>query len=142
VIASRDLSDLHPIVKVKCEAHLAACKQAGIDLLITCTYRDNEMQDHLYAQGRTIQGSIVTNAKGGQSAHNYRLAYDVVPVRCGKPVWGTSLSTDKALWDRVGELGEAQGLEWAGRWKTFKEMPHFQFLNGHPMIYFQNGGVL
>ena len=141
MIASRLLSALNPIVAAKCEAHIAACKAEGIELLITCTYRDSEMQDHLYAQGRTEPGKIVTNAKGGQSAHNYRLAYDIVPMLYGKPVWGTA-GSDGELWQRAGQLGEAQGLEWAGRWATFKELPHFQYLGGHPMSYFAQGGTL
>jgi hypothetical protein len=33
-------------------------------------------QDALYAQGRTRKGLRVTNAKGGQSYHNYGLAAD------------------------------------------------------------------
>ena len=141
MIASRLLSALNPIVAAKCEAHIAACKAEGIELLITCTFRDSEMQDHLYAQGRTEPGKIVTNAKGGQSAHNYRLAYDIVPMLYGKPVWGTA-GSDGELWQRAGQLGEAQGLEWAGRWATFKELPHFQYLGGHPMSYFAQGGTL
>ena len=141
MLSSRLLTALHPTVAAKATAHLAACKAEGIDLLITCTFRDREMQDHLYAQGRTDPGKIVTNAKGGQSAHNYKLAYDIVPMVYGKPVWNTT-GDDSKLWERVGELGEAQGLEWAGRWKTFREYPHFQFLGGHPLSYFQDGGVL
>ena len=141
MLSSRLLTALHPTVAAKATAHIAACKAEGIDLLITCTFRDREMQDHLYAQGRTDPGKIVTNAKGGQSAHNYKLAYDIVPMVYGKPVWNTT-GDDGKLWERVGELGEAQGLEWAGRWKTFREYPHFQFLGGHPLSYFQDGGVL
>ena len=38
-------------------------------------------QDHLYAQGRTAHGDIVTNAKGGQSAHNFGMAADIVPMK-------------------------------------------------------------
>jgi len=30
------------------------------------------------------------------------------------------------VWKRVGEIGEKVGLEWAGRWTTFREYPHFQ----------------
>ena len=124
-----------------CEAHLAACKGAGIDILITCTYRDTEAQDALYAQGRTAPGGKVTNAKGGQSMHNYRIAYDVVPMQNGKPVWKTAGEAGK-LWAEVGALGKAQGLEWAGDWVSFKEFPHFQFTGGHPLSYFQGGGTL
>ena len=40
-------------------------------------FRTFALQDALYAQGRTTPGAIVTNAKGGQSPHNYGLAVDV-----------------------------------------------------------------
>lgn len=141
MISSRSLSDLDPVVRHMAEGHIAACKAEGIDLLITCTYRDAEEQNRLYAQGRTAKGSKVTNAKAGQSMHNYRLAYDVVPLRHGKPVWGTK-GEDNILWQRVGAIGQAHGLEWAGNWKTFKEYPHFQYTGGHPLSFFQAGGTL
>jgi peptidoglycan L-alanyl-D-glutamate endopeptidase CwlK len=129
MITSRKLDDLQLPVKIKALNLIHECKLAGIDLLITCTYRDFEAQNALYAQGRTAPGRIVTNARGGQSFHNFHMAFDVVPLRAGKPVWGTA-GADGLLWQKVGELGEAQGLEWAGRWKTFRELPHFQFTGG------------
>lgn len=66
---------------------------------------------------------------------------DVVPLRFGKPVWGTKGDgidknpsdddkDDLELWQRVGAIGESVGLEWAGRWKRFPEYPHFQYTNG------------
>lgn len=137
---SRDLADLYPSVASRAHAHIAACKDEGIDLLVTCTFRTVAEQNKLYAQGRTAPGNIVTNAKGGESLHNYRVAYDVVPLRHGKPVWGTT-GEDGALWAKVGALGKAQGLEWAGDWKKFREFPHFQYTNGHPISYFRAGGV-
>ena len=128
--SSRNLSDLLPEIADKCQAHIDACAAERIDLLITCTLRDFEQQTALYQQGRTAPGGIVTNARAGDSAHNYGRAYDVVPMRNGKPVWGTIADMDAALWRRVGELGESVGMEWAGRWKTFRELAHFQDLGG------------
>lgn len=111
---------------------LVRVEMEGIDLLVTCTYRSDEEQARLYAIGRTKPGRRVTNAKPGQSMHNFTvggkpasLAVDVVPLRAGKPVWGTT-GADLALWQKVGKLGEAAGLEWAGRWTKFREFPHFQ----------------
>lgn len=142
MINSRKLEDLHPLVRAKaielerrCEAEL------GIDLVITSTFRDNESQNALYAQGRTKPGKIVTNAKAGYSWHNFRLAFDVVPIRHGKPVWGTS-GADGELWNRIGEIGESVGLEWAGRWKTFKETAHFQYTQGLTLAQLQNGTMI
>ena len=49
-----------------------------VRLRITHTYRSIQEQNELYAIGRTIKGNKVTNAKGGQSYHNYGLAFDIV----------------------------------------------------------------
>jgi peptidoglycan L-alanyl-D-glutamate endopeptidase CwlK len=135
MINSRSLDDLLPAVKVRVEKFLNAAKDAGIDLLVTSTYRDNESQNALYAQGRTKQGRIVTNAKGGQSFHNYRCAVDVVPLLNGKPVW----DAENDIWQKVGDLGIAAGLEWAGNWTKFREMPHFQYTNGLNLADLQIG---
>lgn len=134
MVNSRSLSDLLPVVQKKARALLAAAKAEGIDLLVTSTYRDAECQDALYAQGRTKPGRKVTNARGGQSWHQFRVAFDVVPLISGKAVWN-----DQRLWKRIGELGESVGLEWAGRWTTFRESPHFQFTGGLTMADLKKG---
>lgn len=141
MINSRRVCDLHPAVQRRCNTFLEACAAEGIDILITSTYRDHESQNALYAQGRTIAGRKVTNARGGQSWHNWRLAFDVVPLRNGKPVWGTS-GADGVLWERIGLIGESCDLEWAGRWKSFKELAHFQFTGGLTLADLQNGKTL
>ena len=50
----------------------------GVRLRFSYTTRTNEEQNKLYSQGRTTKGIKVTNAKGGQSIHNYSLAFDIV----------------------------------------------------------------
>lgn len=141
MISSRSLDDLHPKVRSMARKLLARCAKEGIDLLVTSTYRDAESQNALYAKGRTVPGKKVTNARAGESLHNYRVAFDVVPLRAGKPVWGTS-GEDGKLWNRVGQIGEACGLEWAGRWKSFKEFPHFQYTGGLKLADFQAGKMI
>ncbi len=126
---------------------LDKCRAQGIEITVTCTYRDFQEQNRLYARGRTVltehgqRVRKVTNAKAGQSFHNFRLAFDVVPLRHGKPVWRTD-GADAMLWQRIGNIGEEVGLEWAGRWKKFREYPHFQYTGGHPLSHFQAGGKL
>lgn len=137
MINSRDLNELHPEVKRRAEAFIASCKKVGIDVLVTSTYRDAASQNALYAQGRTSPGRIVTNAKAGQSFHNWRVAFDFVPIVGGKAAWN-----DNALWMKCGEIGESVGLEWAGRWKKFKEFPHMQFTGGLSLADFQSGKTL
>ena len=141
MINSRKIEDLHPHVASLCRKFIEQCKEAGVDVLVTSTYRDHESQNALYAQGRTAPGKIVTKAKGGQSFHNYKIAFDVVPLRNGKAVWGTS-GEDGKLWQRLGEIGESLGLEWAGRWVSFKEYPHFQYTGGLKLADFQAGKTL
>ena len=137
MINSRSLSDLNPKVKTLCEQFVASCAKQNIDILITSTYRDVESQNALYAQGRTMPGNKVTNAKGGQSFHNYHVAFDFVPIVNGKAQWN-----DMALFTKCGEIAESLGLEWAGRWTKFKEMAHCQYTNGLTLQDFQQGKSL
>lgn len=44
----------------------------------------------------------------------------------GNPSWA-----EHHNWDRLGELGEAQGLIWGGRWERFPDRPHFEY---HPQL--------
>lgn len=138
MINSRSLDDLLPQVKIRVQKFLDSAKAAGIDLLVTSTYRDNASQTALYAQGRTAPGKIVTNAKAGQSWHNYRCAVDVVPIVAGKPRWDVK----DEVWQKVGKLGKDAGLEWAGDWKRFKEYPHFQYTGGLTLAQLQAGAKI
>jgi len=153
VFSSRKIDDLAVPAKRRALEFLGECRALGIDIVVTCTVRDEETQNELYSHGRTREqldaadllhvdpkpGPIVTNAKGGDSFHQYLVAFDIVPLRYGKPVWGTE-GEDGVLWDRVGEIGEACGLEWAGRWKGhLREMAHFQYAGDLTLAEFKQG---
>lgn len=132
------IADLHPklreealeIYKEICEALTgrALCRFAF-------TLRTIEEQDALYAKGRTKPGKIVTNAKGGQSYHNYGLAIDIVLLidkdkngSYESASWETNVDFDgdgKADWMEAVKVFKSYGWEWAGDWK-FVDMPHFQ----------------
>ncbi len=141
---SRDLKDLIPVVAAKCAAFVSACKEQGIDILITSTLRDNESQAALYAQGRTAigrnprlekpLGDTVTNAKAGESYHNYGCAFDFVPMVNGKAHWD-----DLRTFSKCGVIAESLGLVWAGRWKNFKELAHCQYTGGLTLQDLKNG---
>lgn len=136
MINSRRIDDLHPKVAEMCKDFIFRCKAAGIEIIITSTYRDKESQAALYAQGRSKPGKKVTNAKAGQSFHNYRLAFDFVPVVNGKADWN-NLKT----FQQCGEIAESCGLEWAGRWKSFKELAHCQYTHGLTLAELQAGKI-
>lgn len=134
---SRSIDALHPKVADLCDDFIAACKKSGIDVLITSTVRTNEEQNALYAQGRTMPGKIVTNAKAGESFHNHRLAFDFCPIVNGKAAWN-----DANLFTRCGVIAESVGLEWAGRWSKFKEMAHCQFTGGLSLAELKAGKMI
>ena len=136
MINSRSLADLRPVVAAKADAFVTACRAAGVDVLITSTFRDNESQDALYAQGRTAPGKRVTNAKGGQSMHNHRCAFDFVPVVHGKAMWD-----DARVFKRCGAIAQSLGLEWGGRWVTRPDAPHCQYTGGLTLADLQSGKV-
>ena len=134
MINSRNLADLLPVVAAKASAFVDACRAAGIVVLVTSTYRDNECQTDLYAQGRTKPGKIVTRAKAGQSWHNWRCAFDFVPMAGGVPQW-----SDTAAFTRCGIIAESLGLEWAGRWQSMRELAHCQYTGGLSLTDLQAG---
>ena len=99
------------------------------------TLRTFAEQDALFAQGRSKPGKVVTNAKGGQSYHNYGLAIDIV-LLTDKDKNGTfetaswDLKTDfdgdkKADWMEVVQIFKRYGFEAGIDWK-FVDAPHFQ----------------
>lgn len=124
MINSRSLDDLDPIPREVCKAHIEECRLVGVEIIITSTYRDFDSQAALYAIGRDgdLTRKKVTNAKPGKSWHNYKCAWDVVPIVQGKPVWNAKDSA----WQDVIIAGEKVGAEAGARWKTFPDLPHFQ----------------
>lgn len=136
-MASRNILDLHPALQEKCRDFIFNCASKGLDVIPICTYRSNEEQTLLYAQGRTTPGPIVTNLQAGQSKHNAlnhdgkpaSRAFDAVPVVNGKLDWAIS-GSDGEHWTLMGEAARALGLEWGGDWHGhLRDLDHFQLPN-------------
>lgn len=99
------------------------------------TLRTFAEQNALFAQGRTKPGKVVTNARGGQSYHNYGLAVDIVLLvdKNGDGVfesaaWDTKTDFDKdrkSDWMECVNIFKQYGWEWGGDWR-FTDPPHFQ----------------
>lgn len=118
---SRDISLLHPELRDICREFIVQCRAAGLIVGISQTYRTKAEQDELYAQGRTVPGSIVTNAKYPLSPHNWGLAFDIYRND------GRGAYNDADGWfSRCGHVGERLGLFWGGDFKSFKDKPHFE----------------
>jgi len=131
-----DLNLLKPKVKAMAEELQKRAKAIGINIIFTCTFRTKEEQDKLYARGRTAPGKIVTNARGGESLHNYGVAFDICPIVSGKAIWN-----DISLFNKIGKIGIDIGLEWGGAWKKFIDKPHFQYTAGYSLNAFKNGKI-
>ncbi len=117
------LNLLHPLVRQSAlDAYDKACRLTpkGIHPFITETERSFKRSDDLYAQGRTKPGNIVTNAKGGDSLHNYGFAIDFVILVNGKMSWKVDDN-----WMIVVKCFEEEGWSWGGKWR-FKDYPHVE----------------
>ena len=124
---------LHPVLRNQAQSLYEEANRlltGRADMLIVSTLRTFAEQDELYAQGRTKPGKRVTNAKGGQSLHNYGVAIDFALLIDGKTAsWEDLKDFDgdrKADWMEIVEVFEQAGWEWGGRWKGFVDKPHLQ----------------
>ncbi len=114
----RDLAELLPVAQNACRLFFQECYKAGIkNIFITETYRSQERQNYLFAQGRTRPGQIVTWTLN--SNHKSRLAWDIA---VGPP---QSLY-DVTTLNRVGAIARKLGITWGGDWIGSIDRPHFE----------------
>lgn len=92
--------------------------QQGFDVKIICGTRSYAEQDALYKKRPRV-----TKAKGGQSWHNFGLAFDFgLFSPDGKKYFGES-----KMYAELGKLArEIKDAEWGGDWEDFKDEPHIQ----------------
>ncbi len=119
---SRDLNQLHPAVKKKCEEWLSACKEAGIPVVVTQTYRTKEYQHKLF-----LKRPKVTNCDSGTSPHEFRVAWDFCINIKGK-AWDVGLIT------KAGKIAQKLGCVWGGDFngngksdESFIDRPHIEY---------------
>lgn len=146
-----DINQLHPTLKKAYENAKAEYIRDYPNLprpMLTFTHRSKAVQDALYLQGRATLAVInaarkavglyllgakeaakrVTNAKGGQSPHNFlpALALDVAFVKAD----GKTLDWNHVHFHRFAPyMTKHAGIEWGGTWKTMVDLPHFQLRN-------------
>ena len=125
--SQKKLADLHPEFKALIEKLIPAVQAAGLDVQISYGYRTMDEQTGLYAKGRTTPGPRVTNAKAGESPHNYKAAVDFFVMKEGKAVW--DLKDFGKIWEIAVELGlDKSGLVWGNNFSSIKDPPHFEWL--------------
>lgn len=102
-----------------------------IKLKITSGHRTDDEQDYEYSKGRTISsgikvtsnkplGETVTDAKAGESNHNFGRAIDVYYAT------ETGIDLDAVLAPEIVEIAKQEGFHWGGNWKK-PDYPHFEF---------------
>lgn len=134
---------LHPIVEEKQDELMERANQKGIPILISDGFRSIEEQNNLYEQGRSKPGKIVTNARGGESLHNFGLAIDFALLnKDGIAIWDMEYDgnqNNKQDWLEVVDLAKELGFEWGGDWTAFKDYPHLQMDFGISLRELQRG---
>jgi peptidoglycan L-alanyl-D-glutamate endopeptidase CwlK len=125
-----DTSKLYPPLLIKLEQLIENCSKRGVDYYAVSGFRDWEEQDKLYAQGRNKKGKVidksqvVTNAKGGESNHNYSVAADWC-ADSDKTRYGLQPNWNTESYRILAEEAQHLGLEAGFFWK-FKDAPHIQ----------------
>nr|WP_080846164.1 M15 family metallopeptidase [Cytobacillus gottheilii] len=134
---------LHPAVALKRDELMSLAAEQGIQIVITADFRSFEEQNQLYEQGRSTEGNIVTNARGGESYHNYGLAIDFALMTIdGQVVWDMEYDGNGngvPDWDEVVSIAKDLGFAWGGDWRNFKDYPHFQMTFGLSISELQRG---
>ena len=132
-ITTERIMRLHPSVRVEVTNIINEINKSltgRSQVRIAQGLRTFQEQDDLYAIGRTKPGKKVTNAKGGQSVHNYGFAVDIVLIIDGKTAsWDVKKDWDVdgvADWDECVKIFAKHGWSWGGNWTSFKDMPHFE----------------
>ncbi|WP_188456085.1 M15 family metallopeptidase [Virgibacillus oceani] len=136
-------AELHPIVEEKKDILLKKASKIGITVIITEKVRSIKQQNELYRQGRVKEGDVVTHAKGGESYHNYGLAFDyALENQEGELIWDIHYdgnNNDKSDWFEVADLAKDMGFTWGGDWHHFKDYPHLQMDFGLSIRQLKNG---
>ncbi len=136
MVKSSDVKDLNIVLQRAVAEFLKRCKDIGLDVKITQTLRDVEYQNYLFAQGRTRAGEIITKVKGGDSFHNYGVAFDIC-----KNVKGHEYD-DFEFFKKSGRIWTEMGGKWGGNFESFVDMPHFEFTGALSIKDFKSGKKL
>lgn len=131
--SEKNISTMIPKTQVMARRALKAVAGFKYNCKIISGTRTYAEQNALYAIGRSVKGKKVTNARGGQSNHNFCIAWDVglFSKATGNYLTGATAAEAKAYRDMAAIVkSKVPGLEWGGDWKSFKDQPHYQVATG------------
>lgn len=135
-ITRQRILKLHPDIRQLVVDAINAIEDRGVGIRITYGLRTFSEQDAIWQKGRDKDGKkigpTVTNARGGQSYHNYGLAVDFCMLhKDGKASfnWKEDLDADsQADWMEAVEEFKKRGFEWGGEWDNPVDRPHVQWI--------------
>lgn len=132
----RNMGDIDSRIRDMTIEMIKRAYHEGINVQISSGLRTNDEQNRLYAKGRTAPGNIVTNARAGQSAHNYGLAVDYFLTNHNgtEAVWAIN-----AQWKRVAVIAKSMGFTWGGDWASFPDASHLEYTKGLTLKDLQSG---
>lgn len=121
-----NIATLLPKAQILARKAMSAAKalSSGLTVQILSGTRTYAEQNKLYAQKPKV-----TNAKGGQSNHNFGIAFDVGIFK-GKAYYTGKNSTETKAYVELSKLIKPVGLEWGGDWKSIVDTPHYQLPTG------------
>lgn len=125
----RNIMTLQPRAQEAARTFLRKVLDAGINARIISGTRTYAEQNLLFKKGRFGNPPPkVTNARGGQSNHNFGIAWDIGIFEANGAYLGES-----PLYQKAAEVGLIEGIEWGGSWQTFKDRPHYQLATANPL---------
>lgn len=144
---SRKIDDLIPDMQPKVWVWINKCRDKGHDVVVTCTKRNQSVQDALYAQGREplavvntmrrycglwkiseAENKIITWTRASMHVEGKALDFAIR----GKDhvlTWNPKVDIDDDKipdYEECGVLAESVGLKWGGRF-TNSDRPHIEY---------------
>lgn len=130
--SEKNIATLLPHVRPYARALVHAARREGIEIKVISGNRTYAEQDALFRQccdGKDNDGDgrvdepdeKVTRARGGQSNHNFGIAFDIGIFE------GPKYIPESPKYKAVMALGRAIGLLCGGDWVSFKDEPHYEF---------------
>lgn len=127
------IDTLSPLIRAEVQAGVdyvnANILTGSVNMVVTQGLRTFAEQDALFAKKPKV-----TNAKGGQSIHNYGLAFDFCLVDGKTTIWDTNKDYDGDKhpdWMEVVAYFKSLGYVWGGDFKSITDKPHFEKTFGH-----------
>ncbi|MGM9509526.1 M15 family metallopeptidase [Larkinella sp. GY13] len=145
-MASRSLFDLNPLLAYafgKAEAEWLLLYPAAPKPFLVATHRSNQEQQALYDQPRDKKDNdgdgqvdekdeFVSNARAGQSPHNYLPSYAFdIAFRNSKGATDYNL---KWFVDFARLVLKTPGITWGGNFKSIIDRPHFELTDWEKLV--------